>query len=169
MDSFSQADCCELGGFGPGTRWMIERRGPAAVVPSALSCAIPSSTHLGFRESLQKEDTDLLHLFPPMGAALSLTWELCGLFPPLFLVIFMVTSLCDMVSWTFHHVKPGMLITWRFFIHFFFLHSSLHQKTKMLPDYFISNVLFTLAARRHKSRELSVTTGNIIAIFSHHL
>lgn len=99
---------------------MIERRGPAAVVPSALSCAIPSSTHLGFRESLQKEDTDLLHLFPPMGAALSLTWELCGLFPPLFLVIFMVTSLCDMVSCTFHHVKPGMLITWRFFIHYFF-------------------------------------------------
>lgn len=141
MDSFSQADCWELGGFGPGTRWMIERRGPAAVVPSALSRAIPSSTHLGFRESLQKEDTDLLHLFPSMGAALSLTWELCGLFFPLFLVIFMVTSLCDMVSCTFGHVKPAMLITWRFVL--FILHFSLHQKTKMLPDYFNSSVLFT--------------------------
>lgn len=142
MDSFSQADCWELGGFGPGTRWMIERRGPAAVVPSALSRAIPSSTHLGFRESLQKEDTDLLHLFPPMGAALSLTWEVGGLFSPLFWSF----SWSPVYVTGFHvHLAMSNLPCWSrgdFFV--IFLHFSLHQKTKMRPDYFNSSVLFTL-------------------------
>lgn len=143
MDSFAQADCCELGGFGPGTRWMIERRGPAAVVPSALSCAIPSSTHLGFRESLQKEDTDLLHLFPPMGAALSLTWELCGLFPPQFFWSFSWSPVY--VTWFHVHSVMSNMACWsRGDFLFFFFYICLFTKRPKCCQIILTAMFFSL-------------------------